>query len=244
MYSYTLAGTGRQIKIFDGAGNHEYRPWKKTHIVSAKHLLPFSSPEFENYNQGELEIDAAILRTCHQIHDEAEPKLYRLHDFGFGTNTPSILSFLQTVSHQARRNIRCIGMGFVAWSHIEGSLDRLMMQDYQNWSIACSYIAENLTLHELVFDLDIPVQSSGFEQWDGIEDLLKITGLKRLTQQPLYAERSIQGHRAIIDGVVGSIREQEWLRSMNSLLLFLVDRMVRNDCYPQKKHQWQQAARI
>lgn len=234
-----LAGTGRQVTIFDGAGNHEYAPWKETHIQSAKHLLPSSSPEFENYNQGELEIDAAILRTCHQIHDEAEPKLYRLHDFGFGTNTPSVVYFLQTVSVQARRNIRCIGIAFVAWSHVDGSLDRLMMQDYQNWSIACSYIAKNLALHELVFYLDIPVQFSGFEQWDSIEDLLKITGLKRLTQQPLYEEASIQGHRAIVDGVVGTIKEREWLRSMDSLLLFLVDRMVRKDCYPQKKPRWQ-----
>lgn len=236
-----LAGTGRQVQIFDRSGNNEYEPWKKTYKLSAKHLLPFSSPEFENYNQGELDIDAAILRTCHQIHDEAEPKLYQLHDFGFGTNTPSIVSFLQTVSHQARRNIRCIGMAFVAWSHVEGNLGQLMIQDYQNWSIACSCIAENLALHELVFDLDIPVQLSDFKQWDGIEDLLKINGLKRVTQQPLYATRSTQRHRAIIDGVVGPIREREWLRSMNSLLLFLVDRMVRKDCYPQKEPQWQLA---
>lgn len=233
-----LAGTGRQVKIFGGAGNHEYVPWKKTHVNTAKHLLPISSPDFDYYNQGELEIDAAILRTCRQVHDEAEPTLYRLHDFGFGTNTPSVMSFLQTISDRARQNIRCIGMAFVAWSNVGGSLGRLMTQDYQNWSLACSCIAENLQLHELVLDLDIPAKVSGFEQWECIQDLLKIKNLKRLTQQPLYEERSFQWYRAVIDGAVVTIRKRDWLRSMDSLLLFLVERMVRKECTPQEKPRW------
>lgn len=239
VYSYMLTGTGRQVKVFGVEGNNEYAPWKKTQIHLAKHLLPSSSPDFDHYNQGELEIDAAILRTCQQIHDEAEPMLYRLHDFDFGTNTSSILSFLHTISDRARHNIRCIGMAFVAWSHVGGSLSRLMMQNYQNWSIACSYIAENLRLHELVFDLDIPTQVSGFEQWDCIQDLLKIRNLKRLTQQPLYGEMSRQWYRALIDGAVITIRRLEWLRSRSDLLLFLVERMVKKDYIPQEKPCWQ-----
>lgn len=238
VYSHMLAGTGRQVKIFGSAGNHEYVPWKKTHVNTAKHLLPISSPDFDYYNQGELEIDAAILRTCQQVHDEAEPTLYRLHDFGFGTNTPSVMSFLQTISDRARQNIRCIGMAFVAWSNVGESLGQLMMQDYRNWSLACSCIAENLQLHELVLDLDIPAKVSGFEQWECIQDLLKIKNLKRLTQQPLYEERSLQWYRAVIDGTVVTIRKRDWLRSMESLLLFLVERMVRKECISQEKPRW------
>lgn len=233
-----LAGSGRQVKIFGDESNHEYVPWKKTPIHSAKHLPPSSSPEYENHSQGELEIDAAILRTCQKIHDEAEPTLYQLHDFDFGTNTPSIVSFLEIVSDQARRNIRCIGMAFVAWSNVGGSLGQLMIQDRQNWSFACSYMAENLQLRELVFDLDIPTQSSGFEQWDCIQDLLKITDLKILTQRPVYGGIWRQSYRARIDGEVVTVRRREWMRSMNALLRFLVERMVRKDCTPQEKPLW------
>lgn len=233
-----LSGTGRQIRIFGAAENHEYVPWNKTHINSAKHLLPSWSSDFDNDNQGELEIEAAILRTCQQIHDEAEPTLYRLHDFDFGTSTPTILSFLQTISNRARGNIRCLSMAFVAWSNVRGSLHQLMMQDYQNWCLACSYIAENLQLHELIFDLDIPVEFCDFEQIDYIQDLLKITNLKRLTQQPLHGELSLQLYKAMIDGAVVTIKKQEWLKCMNALLLFLVERMVRKDCLPQEKPRW------
>lgn len=186
-----------------------------------------------------MEIDAAILRTCQQIHDEAEPMLYRLHDFDFGTNTSSIVSSLHTISDRARQNIRCVGMAFVAWSHVEGSLSRLMMQNYQNWSFACSYIAENLRLHELVFDLDIPTQFSGFEQWGCIQDLLRIRNLKRLTPQPLYGDTSRQWYRVLRGGAVITIRRLEWLRSMSNLLLFLVERMVKKDCILQEKPCWQ-----
>lgn len=234
-----LAGTGRQVKIFGVEGNHEYVPWKKTHIHSAKHLLPSSSPNFDYYNQGELEIDAAILRTCQQIHNEAEPVLYRLHDFGFGTSTPTIVSFFETISDRARRNIRCIGMAFVAWSDVGENLGRLMMQNHRNWSFACSYIAGNLHLDELVLGIDIPAQFSGFEQLECIRDLLQITNLKRLRQQPLHAEMSHHLYRAMIDGAVIIVRQREWLRSMNALLRFLVKRMVRKEYIPLEQPRWQ-----
>lgn len=237
VYSHMLAGTGRQVKIFGAADNHEYVPWKMTKIHSAKHISKSWSIAFENHSQGELEIDAGILRTCHRIHDEAEPTLYRLHDFGFGTNTPSIVSFLQTISDRARQNIHCIGLAFVAWTRMDGVLRRLMMQDFENWSFACGYVAENLQLDELVFDLDIPTQVSNFEQWRCIQGLLRITGLKRLTQQPLFEENSLR-YRALIDGAVVPVRKPEWLDRMNTLLPFLVERMVRKDVIPQELVRW------
>ncbi|MCJ1469501.1 hypothetical protein MMC07_008134 [Pseudocyphellaria aurata] len=228
VYSYMLAGTGRQIKV---AGlSHGF------HVSS-----PSSRTLADDYGRCELEIDVAILYTCQQIHDEAEPILYRSHDFAFGDDTETICRFLSRLSNQARHNIRCISLRFVAKSKYGGRLDRLEMHGFDAWCGACCYIAEHLQLHELIFDLDVPAQSSHFDRIECIRYLRQITDLKKLTQTRLIHKHTPPSDRPLLGvrhGTVTAISKQEWLNDMDALLRFLTERMVRPDCFPQEAIVW------
>lgn len=232
-----LAGTGRQLNVH---GTHSYT--RDTNNTIVRRTISPSSQNLDEHQQGQLEIDVAILRACRQIHDEAEPTLYRLHDFAFGDETPYIVEFLEELSPRARENIRCISMTFAAKSKYGGRPDRVEMRNFQHWRCACAYIASELQLHELIFDLDVPSQRSHFDRIECIRALRQITNLKKLTQTrmirnhtPPRSDRPLLGVR---HGTVTAVGKHEWLRDMDDLLLFLVQRMVRPDCFPQDPIRW------
>ncbi|MCJ1467091.1 hypothetical protein MMC07_005713 [Pseudocyphellaria aurata] len=223
VYSYMLAGTERQLEVVGFLGS-----MFKVITLSSRNLD-------EDFRKGGMEIDAAIICTCQQIHDEAEPILYRSHVFAFGSCTSTICRFLWNLSNQARQNIRCISMTFGIYG---GRLDRLDRQNFSHWRLACGYIAEHLQLHELIFDLDVPAQSSHFDQNECIRQLRRIKNLKKLTQTRLITPPSDRALLGVRHGAVTALTKQEWLNDMDALLRFLVEHMVRPDCFPQEPIVW------
>lgn len=132
-------------------------------------------------------INTAILRSSRALHEEAEPFLYQLHEFDFSVDVFGVVSFLRSVSHNARQNISCLTMYLnmylnedIADSPHSSELKATSRFNLLHWGLTCSYVAQNVRLRELAFELSEEA-SDNFRHLSWVQDMAQIKGLRKLT---------------------------------------------------------------
>lgn len=135
-------------------------------------------------------INTAILRTSRALYEEAETFLYQLHEFDFQNDIFSVVTFLRSLSHNARQNLLCLTMYLLPLQviHVERpgslSLSYLGRPNVLDWGLACSYIRCHVRLREFAFHIESETPED-FQHLCWVQDMVQIKGLQKLT----YYER-------------------------------------------------------
>lgn len=139
-----------------------------------------------NFSEHEHDSTATILRVNRQVFHEAEPVLYQSHDFDFSFHTNLGLNFLQRISERGRLSIRYINMEFAFLPEYAGNSTLDISPDVEEWGTACAYIADNLSLQEFSLDCFFGSVPADFRNAEWVKDLVRIRGLKKLSQEPRH----------------------------------------------------------
>ena len=133
------------------------------------------------------DINTALLLTNQQIFNEAEPILYQTRFLNIGVYLDEGLEFLRSLSHRARRNIRAV---HIALSYLQVCDDwrRHSDDNLESWCKLCDYMSHNLRLHALSFNAFVEAVPANFVDAPWVEHLVKIRGLKHLTQRDLVSD--------------------------------------------------------
>jgi len=129
---------------------------------------------------------AALLRTNRQVYDEAEPILYQCVCFNFELDVDDGLNFFQRISNRARLNIQPISMTLGYQVHWPRNSSWDGLDNLEDWSTMCAYIAENLRLRKLTFDCFYGAVPPNFKDEEWVRSLIKIKGLNSIVQKPTH----------------------------------------------------------
>ena len=130
-----------------------------------------------------LHIDVDLLRTCRQVFDEAESRLYASHHFDFRVEPSCIVPFLQSLSHRGRQSIQSITLQYILYRPSWSDQVRNQFElDSDGWNLGCTYISENLRLREVNFDVSLEGLRTDFKDDTWVQNMIKIKGLQRLSQ--------------------------------------------------------------
>lgn len=161
VYFWALCGDRREIRVFD---NYYWR-------------------EVIDYD-----ISTSLLRANRQIFEEAEPILYKTHTFDLSVHIDKGLGFLQGLSARARVSIPAIHVEpWFPLKQLKQCCVPSLRDSYDivgDWGRLCRYIADNMSLHTICFDLFIRAVTRDFrnEQW--VKDFVQIQGIHTLKQRP------------------------------------------------------------
>ena len=127
------------------------------------------------------DITTALLRSNRQIYDEALPILYQSHAFDFGIDVHNIAPFFSRTSSAARQNVGCIHMELLRYG-IDRPLRSVPGRDDNDncldWSRACAYIAGNLRISELSFNINFTIHQD-FQRFRWVKDLAQIRSVRK-----------------------------------------------------------------
>lgn len=124
-----------------------------------------------------LDITPALLRLNKRICAEAPPVLYQLHTFDFGVDVFNIKPFFSQISPTARQNVHGIHMELLRHGTdpplriVPGR--RAISDTGDAWSDACKYIASDLRVKEISFNINFAIHRD-FQRFRWVDGLAEI----------------------------------------------------------------------